>query len=277
MAQDLTQDVDKEVTNTLDTVNNEDVDVGTPEQTDQQTEPNDVNDNVNEVVNDVNKGKDTTPVGIKKRFSELTSARRQAERESEALRRELEEIKAQLQSKVPKKTQDDFLTNDEYFRYLAQEEINATRQEEYKKQQALYEQQQQAQQITESWKEKVAQAVTIYDDYNTVVEDAADVELDAYTQEYLLQSPEGAKIVYYLAKNPNKADQLATLSEKQRERELLKLEIRAENDRAKAKASVSNAPAPIKSASKGTNINPNPSNLSDKDWILQRMKQKRGL
>lgn len=224
-------------------------------------------------------GDDETPLWAKKRFAELTRSRSEAQREAEQLRQELYRIQQKVEAEPPK-GRDDFLDEADYHRHLVRQETQAIRAEELKQQAEQNRQNHDVQKQAQTWAGKVQQVLTELPDYQKVISEAVDVPLDIDTRNFLVESPIGPKIAYWLATNPDKAQGLSELSPKAKERELLKIELRLEATPPKSNAAtpVSQAPKPVASAQgvgSGGTATP-PEKMSDSDWIKWRQKQVRG-
>jgi hypothetical protein len=103
-------------------------------------------------------------------------------------------------------------------------------------------------QVQSSWVSKINQAREDYPDYETVMEDAQDIPISKSTAEAIQSSDLGADVAYYLAKNPDEAVRINSLSPIAAAREIGRIEsyVEYEKDQNKKKVPVSKAPAPIK-------------------------------
>jgi len=127
-----------------------------------------------------------------------------------------------------------------------------------------------------SWGTKVDQARTDYADYDTVMEDAQDIPITPAVVEALQSSDIGADVAYHLAKHPEKAERLNTLSPIAAAREIGRIESLVEGSKAKPAKRLSGAPAPIKpvrnTASKGTGKK-SLDDMSPEEYMAHRNKQ----
>ncbi len=107
----------------------------------------------------------------------------------------------------------------------------------------------QQKQVT-TFQERVNQARTQYEDFDEVMEDAEDVPLSAAVQEVLLNSEQGAELMYTLAKDKAELLRICKLSPIQAAKELGKIEAKltkqAEtSEKPAAQAKTTQAPKPI--------------------------------
>lgn len=108
------------------------------------------------------------------------------------------------------------------------------------------------------WLSKINQARTDYPDYDTVMEDAVDIPIEPAVAEAIQSSDLGGDIAYYLAKNPEEALRINSLTPMVAAREIGRIESYVEYEKTQAKkvVPVSKAPSPIKpvkpSSSPGT-------------------------
>ena len=98
------------------------------------------------------------------------------------------------------------------------------------------------------WASKITQARADYADYDTVMEDAQDIPIEPAVAEAIQSSDLGGDIAYYLAKNPDEASRINSLSPMAAAREIGRIESYVEYEKTQKlkKAPVSKAPAPIK-------------------------------
>ena len=113
----------------------------------------------------------------------------------------------------------------------------------------------------------VEEAVKVIPDIKKALENVY-LDADKVMLEVIYDSPIGAELAYYLAKNKPKAREIANLSPLRIAREMGKLELQIAAD--KTRKLNSNAPPPITPVGgKGTAITDD-SNLSAADWIKRR-------
>lgn len=144
----------------------------------------------------------------------------------------------------------------------------------------------------EAFSTQKEEARKIYDDFDEVIE-SYDKPLNPYVSEALLDSPLGAEIAYYLAKNPDIADKVIAMSPTSMQREIGKIEAVIELRKGEGKevtekkvevqkssesepvAKVSKAPPPIKTVnSSKAEPNFNPETASFEEYRRWRAKTK---
>jgi len=133
--------------------------------------------------------------------------------------------------------------------------------------------------VQTDWITKIAQAKADYSDYDTVMEDAQDIPITEAVQEAIQGSDLGGDIVYYLAKNPEEANRINSLSPMAAAREIGRIESYVEyekDQKTKKVVPVSKAPSPIKpvksSSGSGTK---SLEDMSPAEYIAYRNKQER--
>jgi len=193
-------------------------------------------------------GKPKKPVSkVQERIDRLTWEKWEAKRESENLRRELEEIRnvgssksSPAQRPIPP-LEDDFEDPNEYrkARIKYEDEIfawnEAQRNIELSKKQA----EERFQESLKAFNKRAERMRAKYQDFDDVI--ATPVFSPTLSQE-ILDSELGAEIGYYLAKNPDEALRLSSLPPSKVAKEIGKLEIRFSSF---TKKTVSTTPPPI--------------------------------
>jgi hypothetical protein len=98
------------------------------------------------------------------------------------------------------------------------------------------------------WASKITQARAEYADYDTVMEDAQDIPISPDVAEAIQSSDLGGDIAYYLAKNPEEALRINSLTPMAAAREIGRIESYVEYEKTQSKkvVPVSKAPSPIK-------------------------------
>ena len=195
---------------------------------------------------------------LEKRFSELTKQREDARREAQqardaaaALEAKVKDYEARLAPPAPAKDADAKPTpqqfNDafEYAEALAEWSAenalkNRDKAEQVKRAEAARDQ------VVKAWEAKQSEARSELSDYEDVVSNST-VNVSDQVREAILESDVGPKIVYFLAKNPEIAEALATKSVVSALREIGKLEAKLSGEKSFEKPVVtpSKATAPI--------------------------------
>lgn len=132
--------------------------------------------------------------------------------------------------------------------------------------------------VVNEWQGKIAQAKSEYPDFDSALEEAQDIPIQPHVSEALMDSPLGADIAYYLAKNPEDAYRINSMTPTQAIRELGRIESYVEFDKKEKakvpKAKVSAAPAPIKPPkSSGGGSTKSLEDMSPAEYIAYRNKQ----
>lgn len=204
------------------------------------------------------------------RISQLTAQLREA-------REELEKAQAkssQPDDKPPKR--EDFDDYEEYVEAKAEyravkaaeqrlAEAEAKRAEADKRSQ--YERQQQA--FTEARETTFERGADLYDDFEEVASNE-DLTISETMAAAILSSKKGAELWYYLGKNPELAEDIASMNDMQQVYELGRLEASLGTKKA------SNAPKPTKTVTaRGTTSNALGDNLPIDEWMKRRREQVR--
>lgn len=199
--------------------------------------------------------------------------RKAAVERAEALQREIDALKsgksqpgtASTEGDEPK--MEDFKTVGEYAKALAKYEV-AQAEKVRSADQAKQSQKQAIESVQQQFAERVAATAKEIPDYHEVVE-AADWEVPHHMQAYLVDSENGARLGYHLAKHRDEFDRIAKLSPIRAFAELGKLEDKLTTKAAPASAAapattqVSRAPAPITPLEgKSTTVAKDPSQMS---------------
>lgn len=212
------------------------------------------------------------------------NARRAAEARAEALQREIDALRngsaksqpgtASSEGDEPK--QEDFKTVGEYAKALTKWEVAQARKAE-SAEAAKQTQRQQIETVQQQFAQRVAETAKTIPDYHEIVE-AADWEVPHHIQAYIVDSENGARLGYHLAKNRDEFDRIAKLSPIRAFAELGKLE-----DKLTAKApakepattQVSRAPAPIiPLEGKSTTVAKDPSQMTFAELRAHRMAER---
>lgn len=195
---------------------------------------------------------------LEKRFSELTKQREQARQEAERERQRARELEDRLtaleKGNQPVKVEDpdqepqpsEFTDAFEYARALAK----------YAADNALKNRDkiETERKLNEAWKSKVEAAKSEIPDYEDMVA-SSDITVSDQVRDAILESDNGAKILYHLAENPEIAEKINSLSVISALREIGRIEAGFEKPvEVKPVVKRSNAPAPITPIRGGTNV-----------------------
>lgn len=204
--------------------------------------------------------------GFQKRISELTAARREADRDRDYWRDMAMRVHAQppqpqkpegptplpadLAARIgPSPRPEDFPAGEydpKYIAAMARHDLlseaarEAVTQREAANSRAA---QERTARISTAWQDKAAKAAAQYPDFADVVM-APDVPVTDDMAEIMADLDGGAHVAYWLGKNPAEARRIASLSPKRQAAELGRIEVRLETQR--KSAAVSTAPPPPK-------------------------------
>lgn len=209
--------------------------------------------------------------GVQKRIDELVRARREAERERDAL---LQRVQSQPQPKPEPITADKTLADfdyDEgaYTSYLTDlaEARAAERVQQYTRQQRV-------QSVQQAYKAKEAEFAATVDDYDTVAFNP-NLHISQNLASGLMESDMGPQLLYHLGKNPDVADNLSRMKPSAMLREMGRLEAKLSD----VKPSVSKTPPPppkvdaveAKQTIKASSVSSD--KLSTDEWLRRRNKE----
>ena len=235
----------------------------TPEEMEEELKAEDVEKQAPEKV-EPKKGKKHE---LNERFSELTEARKAAEKRAEeqsarakALQEERDkaakeaaDLKAKYEppkAEEPEPQPSQFTDINEYAKAIKDWTAENTRREDAKK---AAEQRVEAerQAVTKAWNERLAKTKTEIEDYETVINDSS-VKVSNEVRDAILESDIGPQLLYHFAKNPDDADRIGQMTVGRALKELGKLEAKLSGGTAEpapkretSVAEISKAPAPI--------------------------------
>ena len=212
--------------------------------------------------------------GEQVRIDELTRRLREAERRNERLLRLAEErgqppppTQQPAQQPQVEKTLKDFNYDTEQFARYERERARADAAETAKQLAQQLREQEAEQRRREKFEERAAAFAKANEDYNEVIQSAW--ACSKPMAEVIEESEEGPALAYYLAQNPDIAQQMAKLSAAQAGRELARLEDRLISERKRAaEKPVTQAPPPppkIEGADPG-NVEKDPSKMTDAQY-----------
>jgi len=221
------------------------------------------------------------PKGVQKRIDELTANWRQAEREKEWMRQQIEKLQAQppkpdqpQQQATPKHdgrpTIDQFDDVNEFVDAMTEWKLtqrDTQRSEAEKKQQAEKTQAEQQRRIDE----QVTKARQKHADFDDVVMQNPDLAITSDMAMAMVEMGEaGGDVAYHLGKNPQEAARIAQLPPARQLMELGRLEAQL----ALSVKKVTSAPAPVGSQITGSAGSSGLSDgMSTKEWIAARNAQ----
>lgn len=230
---------------------------------------------------------------FQERIDRLTRYRRDAERESESIRRQWEDAQAELETlryrhqqalqPQAEKTLADFDYNEaEYSAHLRQEATNLARETARQEAARIADEQQRQKRFAE----KRAKFDTMADkfaknqsDFYEVTQDR-NLPITPEMAEVIMDSDVGPNVAYYLAKHPDKAYEIASSHPAEQGLHIGRIESRLKAELSKQAKQTSDAPPPPKGRVKGTQpgFKTNPTEaasdkMSDREWMLRREAQ----
>jgi len=209
------------------------------------------------------------PEGVKKRIDKVTRQKYEAIAESNRLKAEIEQLRAQIAPKQEAPDISQFDTLDDYVEAVAEYKLNQKTQTA----QSQQAQQTQAQAQAQDWVAKVEKVRSVAPDFDAVFNNVASIEFAPMALEAVAQHPKGAEIAYMLGKDISEAYRIAALSPSQ---QLMAIgEIAARTNVPKPKA-VSSAPAPIKPVQGGASNSSPPADIDEwMKWRNDQLRQKK--
>lgn len=216
------------------------------------------------------------PKGVQRRIDRAVRQKYEAEARANELERRIRQIESQAQP-VTRQQQgsegeprlDQFEDIESYVSakaaWVADQRINSTLTAREK---AEAEARQQATQrtVAETWQKRIAQATAELPDYDDVVGSSDIVFTDAATIAAIQESDIGPQIAYYLASNPDEADEIAQLSGTAAIRAIGRLEAKIEGKT----VSVTKAPPPIKPVGQKAKVTKSPTEMSADEFAAWR-------
>lgn len=209
------------------------------------------------------------PEGVKKRIDKVTRQKYEAIAESNRLKAELEQLRAQIAPKQQAPDISQFDTLDEYVDAMSEYKTNQKAQAT----QSQQAQQTQTQAIAQDWVSKVEKVRSVAPDFDAVFNNVASIEFAPMALEAVAQHPKGAEIAYMLGKDVSEAYRIAALPPSQ---QLMAIgELAAKTNVPKPKT-VSTAPAPVKPISGGASSNTPPTDINEwMKWRNDQLRQKK--
>lgn len=209
--------------------------------------------------------------GFEKRIDKLTRAKAELERQNLELAARVAalekgkpvEEKPAAATDDPEPKEEDFDNFSDYVKattkwtYRQEQKAKADSEAEAK---ANAEAETRKQRAAEGWNERVAEARKQFDDYDEVLEDAADIEVSSELEAALLEA--GPAVIYHLAKHREDAERIAKLPTSTALREIGKIE-------AKLSAAPAKEPTPTPQTKKTTSAPKPPAPLSGQSSALR--------
>lgn len=213
------------------------------------------------------------PKGVQKRIDRAVRQKYEAEARANELERRLQQLE---QSHVAKPAGSDAPRYEDFnndfdaysravARYEAKQEIESTISAHQKAASERQAQEAQAK-SSETWAKRAAAAKAEMPDWSEVVESAQDIVLDPGAYQAIQESEVGPKIAYYLASNPDEADDIAQLRGAAAIRAIGRLEAKLED----GKVSVTRTPAPIKPVGQKAKVDKAPEEMSPAEFAKWR-------
>ena len=206
------------------------------------------------------------PNGVKKRIDKVTRQKYEAVAESNRLKAELEQLRAQIAPKQEAPDISQFDTLDDYVEAVAEYKYqnNMLSEQEKNVERAI------EQRVAREWTAKVEKVRSVAPDFDAVFNNVASIEFSPIALEAVSQHPKGAEIAYMLGKDVGEAYRIAALPPYQ---QLMAIgEIAARTNVPKPKT-VSTAPTPVKPVQGGSSNSAPPSDMDE--WIKWRNNQLR--
>lgn len=212
---------------------------------------------------------------FQERISDLVRQREEARKQAEWFRTELEKLRqpdqkpAQAEGKpVPAS----FNSYEDYLEALsdwkADQRISKFK-SELQETESKKTEQQHAETVRSSFSSKVDAAREKYEDFDSVAFDES-LPVTQFMTQAIVETDNGADILYHLGNNPKEAQRIASLSPIAQAREIGRLEMKLSQTPVKPKTS--SAPAPINPVGKGSTTT-SPENMSTEEWMKWREDQ----
>lgn len=242
-------------------------------QTEQQEAPEQQNEQTEEQTQERPRDEKGRFKGVQQRFDELTRARHEAEREA-AYWKSLASKPAQQDQPVQKPTRDAFQSDEEFIEAVADWKAEQRIQEAFSKREEAERQRREVEETQRrqmTYAERAEAAVKEIPDFYEVVS-ASDIPVSDAVRDVLIESDKGPELAYHLAKNPDVAEHLNTLSPLAAARELGRIEATLSKPAVQPKP-VTKAPAPIKPIGQGQAATKAPTEMSMDEYKAMRAKQ----
>lgn len=211
------------------------------------------------------------PDPVQRRIDRLT-------REKYQLRARLEELERRVSEPAPKAAEpqgapklEQFESFDDYVsakaEWVAEQKfrtLTESQQREAREQQA---QRQQAE-VSQSWQQRIESARSSVPDYDEIIE-SADVVLSPAMGQAIVESEQGPMVALYLARHPDEAEKLASLSPTAVARAIGRIEAKLESEQiTKTQSTAPKPPSPVRGSVPASRA------PSDSDDIITWMKKR---
>ena len=209
------------------------------------------------------------PNGVKKRIDKVTRQKYEAIAESNRLKAEIEQLRAQLAPKQEAPDISQFDNLDDYVEAVAEYKYqnNMLSEQEKNVERAI------EQRVAREWTAKVEKVRSVAPDFDAVFNNVASIEFAPMALEAVAQHPKGAEIAYMLGKNVSEAYRIAALPPYQQLMAIGEVAARANLPKPKA---VSSAPAPVKPVQGGSSNSAPPTDIDEwMKWRNDQLRQKK--
>lgn len=212
--------------------------------------------------------------GVQQRFDELTKWGHASEREAAYWKAIATAKPTQQEVSAQKPTRDAFQSDEEFIEAVADWKAEQRIQEAFSKREEAERQRREVEETQRrqmTYAERAEAAVKEIPDFYEVVS-ASDIPVSDAVREVLIESDKGPELAYHLAKNPDVAEHLNTLSPLAAARELGRIEATLSKPAVQPKP-VTKAPAPIKPIGQGQAATKAPTEMSMDEYKAMRAKQ----
>ena len=225
----------------------------------------------------VEKVEDPIPKGVQKRIDRAVRQKYEAEARAKMLEERVASMEARQSAPQQQRpannddpTIDKFDNFDEYVaakaEYIAKKQIESTLTAREKAQAEQREATERTKTV-DSWNKRIAAATVEMPDFEEVLA-SSDVPMTPPMQQAIMESEIGPKLAYYLANNPDEAEQIAGMSPIGAIRTLGRIEERLAT--AKAEVKTTNAPPPLKPIGSKAVVTKDPGKMSDAEYAKWR-------
>ena len=217
------------------------------------------------------------PHGVQKRIDRAVRQKYEAEAETKVLRERINQIENQQRNQPKQQEQgapklDQFDNIEDYVsakaEYVADKLINEKLSAREKVEQERNAQAAQGK-TAESWQKRISSITAELPDYDDVVGSSDVVFRNPVVLDAIKESDLGPQVAYYLASNPDEADEIDSLSGIAAVRAIGRLEAKL----VKQGASTTRTPAPIKTVGQKSNVVKSPEKMSDAEFAKWRKSQ----
>lgn len=230
--------------------------------------------------------KKETPAWAKKRFDELTRKRVEEERRRYEAEKEAAYLKGQLDAMKGGNQPDaevdaaprpeKFDTYDEFVgakaRWEARQEMKAERERVKSEQEKEVSQRTEGERRERAMKQAM-EARKKFEDFDDVLSNPDLPQFSKSVAEVIHDSDIGAEIAYYLGKNTEEAEKIASLSPLAAAREIGKIELKILNPPKTEPKRITSAGAPVSTVGEKGNVTVDPSKMTDAEWYAHYKKE----